>query len=383
MSSKNAGKQLNPADILRRVVIKLGTRTVVGDENEFCLARLRPVARSIATFMSERRQIVLVSSGAVGLGAAHLGLSRARLRDVVTRQACAAVGQSLLMHSYEQLFRAHGVSIAQVLLTERDFGDRQRYADLRLALERLLKLGVLPILNENDAVSTREIEYLDQSHRVFSDNDLLAALVTSKLEADALVILTHVDGLLRKGINGEEPISKIEAITPELRRLARGPDQNGRGGMVTKLKAAEIAMRTGALAIIANGCKPDTLSRIFSGEQVGTMFVPSARLNGRRRWLTYVAGIQARLVVDDGARDAVLSRKASLLISGVTRIEGTFCPNDVVTIADRAGRVFARGMINCDSNEAGAFLENRQKQQGASSGKTLVLITRNNIVLLD
>src|SRR6266403_323627 len=183
----------------QRVVIKVGTSIVTGTQGAVCVAHMEPLVKSIATVKKVGRQIVLVSSGAVGLGAARLGLHQSRLKDVVVRQACAAVGQSLLMHAYEQLFRVHDVTIAQVLLTEDDFTEWERYSNLRRTMEKLLKLGVLPIVNENDTVSTAELEYVAAGReRVFGDNDRLAALVMSRLESDALVLLTNVDGLLRR-----------------------------------------------------------------------------------------------------------------------------------------------------------------------------------------
>src|SRR5260221_10549891 len=174
----------------RRVVIKLGTNIVTGADGQICIEQVQPIVRSIAALKSAGRQVVLVSSGAVGLGAGRLKLPRARLNDLVVRQACAAVGQNLLMNAYERLFSALNVEIAQVLLTERDFADRRSYQNLRSTMEKLLKLGVLPIANENDTVSTAELEYLsDSAERIFSDNDRLAALLMSKVEGDALILL--------------------------------------------------------------------------------------------------------------------------------------------------------------------------------------------------
>ncbi len=230
----------------RRAVIKLGTGIVTDSDGHFNVAQLEPVARGIAALKKDGRQIVLVSSGAVGLGRGRLGLHRDRLNDMVIRQACAAVGQSLLMHEYEKMFHAFGVDIAQVLLTEGDFVDRTRYSNLRETMEALLKLGVLPIVNENDTVSTAELDYLNirAGERIFSDNDRLAALVMSHVEADALVLLTDVDGLMQLGASGSidaeaKVIPLIEEITPELKALALGPsegrarrhvDQAGSGG---------------------------------------------------------------------------------------------------------------------------------------------------------
>ncbi|HYG79118.1 MAG TPA: glutamate 5-kinase, partial [Pyrinomonadaceae bacterium] len=326
----------------RRVVVKLGTSTVTDDGGEICAERVAPLVRSMAELKSAGRQLVLVSSGAVGLGAGRLGLHRSRLGDLATRQAAAAVGQSLLMHAYEQLFRAHGVPIAQVLLTQDDFKDRRRYVNLRRTMEKLLKLSVLPVVNENDTVSTDELEYLTGGpDRVFGDNDRLAALVMSRLEASALVLLTNVDGLLFRngpggaaGGEGQAVVRLVEEITPELKSVAGGASGGGRGGMLTKLEAADIAMRAGGVAVIANGRRPDILAQIFAGEAVGTTFMSSSRMAGKRRWIAYAAGVRGRLVVNDGARRALLGGKASLLSSGVVRVEEQFEPQSVVAIAD-------------------------------------------------
>lgn len=355
----------------RRVVVKLGT-SVVGGQDE----RLERLTAALAALKHANRQVVLVSSGAVGLGASRLNLSRARLEDVTTRQACAAVGQSLLMHVYERLFRAHDVIPAQILLTESDFKDHRRYLNLRCTLEKLLKLGVLPIVNENDTISTAELEYLPTDGatraRIFSDNDRLAALVMSKLDAEALVLLTDVDGLYANhAAKDKTVISFIGRITPEIKQLAAGPSATGRGGMLTKLEAAEIAMRAGGAAVIANGTATDVIGRIFAGERVGTIFMSDARLTGRKRWLAYAAGVRARIIVNEGAREAILRGKASLLTSGVVRVESPFEPQDVLAIADTEGHEFARGIANFTSREA----------QERTKGR--VLVTRDNIVVLE
>ena len=331
----------------RRAVIKLGTGIVTGMDGQFNVEHLEPVARTIAALKKDGRQVVLVSSGAVGLGRGRLGLHRDRLNDLVMRQACAAVGQSLLMHEYEKLFQAHGIHLAQVLLTEGDFVDRNRYSNLRQTMEALLKLGVLPIVNENDTVSTAELDYLNirAGERIFSDNDRLAALVMSHIEADVLVLLTDVDGLMQLGPSGAKDaavISLVEEISPELKSLALGPSEGGRGGMLTKLDAAEIAMQAGGVAVIANGKKPDTLSRIFDGEPAGTVFLSKTRMAGKRRWIAYAAGVRGRVIVNAGARDALTGGKASLLASGVIRVEGEFEAAEVVSIVDGEGVEFAR-----------------------------------------
>src|SRR5215472_12353487 len=361
----------------KRVIIKVGTSIVTGSEGQLFLERIEPIVRSIAALHASR-QIVLVSSGAVGLGRGWLGLHPSRLKDMATKQACAAVGQSLLMEAYKRLFGAYDVKIAQVLLTEEDFSNWQRYSNLRRTMEKLIGFGVVPIVNENDVVSTAELETVGEGPRsvAFSDNDRLAALVMSGLEADALVLLTNVDGLLtadtlkskRGPAHRRTAIPLISKITPELRALARGPSESGRGGMITKLEAAEIAMNCGGVAVIANGNRPDTLPRIFDGEPEGTVFLPSSRMRGKRRWLAYAAGVRGRIVVDAGAQRAITRGKASLLCSGLVRVEKAFSPMDVVSIANLDGDEFARGIANCASDAAAS---------------TRVLVTRDNIVLLE
>ena len=375
----------------RRAVIKLGTGIVTGSDGQFNVEHLAPVARTIAALKKDGRQIVLVSSGAVGLGRGRLGLHRDRLNDLVMRQACAAVGQSLLMHEYEKLFQAHGVQLAQVLLTEGDFVDRNRYSNLRQTMEALLKLGVLPIVNENDTVSTAEIDYLNirAGERIFSDNDRLAALVMSHIEADVLVLLTDVDGLMQLGPTGTKDaaavIPLVEEISPELKSLALGPSEGGRGGMLTKLDAAEIAMQAGGVAVIANGKRPDTLTRIFDGEPAGTVFLSKTRMAGKRRWIAYAAGVRGRVVVNAGARDALTGGKASLLASGVVRVEGEFEAAEVVSIVDGAGLEFARGISDYSRGDAEGMIGNGSKgpANGRANGRASVLVKRDNIVLMD
>lgn len=388
-SETDQQKRLHAA---RRVVIKLGTGIVTGSDGQFNAEYLEPVARTIARIKKDGRQIVLVSSGAVGLGRGRLGLHRDRLNDLVMRQACAAVGQSLLMHEYEKLFHPHGVHLAQVLLTEGDFVDRNRYSNLRRTMEALLKLGVLPIVNENDTVSTAELDYLNirAGERIFSDNDRLAALVMSHIEADVLVLLTDVDGLMELGqADSKEAVGTliplIEEISPQLRALALGPSEGGRGGMLTKLDAAEIAMQAGGVAVIANGKMPGTLDRIFEGEPTGSVFLSKTRMAGKRRWIAYAAGVRGRVIVNAGARDALTGGKASLLVTGVTGIEGEFDSAEVVSIVDAEGQEFARGISDYSRADAEGMIGNGANGQvgGRAGGRAGVLVKRDNIVLMD
>ena len=388
---KHAGSREKLLRAARRVVVKVGTSTVTAADGKLCAERVKPLVKSIAELMKSGRQVVLVSSGAVGLGRGWIGLHRSRLSDMVTKQACAAVGQSLLMNAYKAMFSVYGVKVAQVLLTEDDFTNWRRYSNLRQTMEKLLGFGVLPIVNENDTVSTAELESVGGETRspVFSDNDRLAALVMSGLEADALVLLTDVEGLLRNVSAGEsqpdgEVISLVEKITPELKSLAAGPSASGRGGMQTKLEAAEIAMSCGGTAVIANGNDGKILDRVFAGEKTGTVFLPSKRMRGKRRWIAYAADVRGRVVVDDGAQRAIAHGKASLLSSGIVRIENHFAPMDVVSIVDLSGREFARGIANCTSKEAEEFAKAKSESAGKGNGaKSQVVFTRDNIVLFE
>jgi glutamate 5-kinase len=373
----------------RRVVVKVGTSIVTAENGDLAAERVDPIVHSISGLMRAGRQVVLVSSGAVGLGRGWLGLHRARLEDLVTKQACAAVGQSLLMEAYKRLFSAWDIKVAQVLLTEDDFSVWRRHSNLQHTIERLWQFGVLPIINENDTVSTAEIESLGPSSRraAFSDNDRLAALVMSGLGADVLVLLTNVDGLLRRKPRKPEAgrpdageaqvVSAVDRITPELLALAAGPSANGRGGMITKLRAAEIAMSCGGMAVIASGSDPGTLDRLFAGDSMGTTFFPAKRIKGKRRWIVFAAGVAGRIVVDAGAQQAMTKKKASLLASGVLRVENQFSAKDVVSITDKEGREFARGIAACSSREAADPAENQ------SSRSSRIVVRRDNIVLLE
>jgi len=371
VAENDARQKLHAA---RRIVIKLGTSTVTDPQGGVSADRVEPVARTVARLMAEGRQVVLVSSGAVGLGRSLLGLHPSRLKDMAVKQACAAAGQSLLMESYKRRFDALGQKVAQVLLTEEDFSNWNRYSNLRRTMEKLLSFGVLPVVNENDTVSTAELESIGRP-AAFSDNDRLAALVMSGMEADALVLVTNVVGFLRKRAGGKhaELVTFVEHITPGIKAEAAGPSQSGRGGMTTKIEAAEIAMSCGGVAAIVSGANGESLQRVFAGECEGTVFAPATRMRGKRRWLAYAAGVRGRVVVDAGAQRAITGGKASLLNSGVVRVEREFSPMDVVSIADLEGREFARGIAACASEERG--------NGGKKAAR--VLFSRENIVVFE
>lgn len=343
----------------RRIVIKLGTAVLMREEGGVALSRFYSFVEAIADLKREGREVLLVSSGAVGLGTQRLGITQ-RPPSLPVKQACAAVGQGRLMSLYSDAFDRLGVTTAQLLLTEEDFSNRRRYLNLRSTITKLLEMGVLPIVNENDTVSTAELEPLDQSSYVrvnFGDNDKLSALVASKIEADLLLMLTDVEGLYTAAPDsapGAQLIRVVDQITPEIERLARGgrTGRTGRGGMKTKLEAAQIATRSGCAAIIAGGKLADVIRCIFAGEELGTLFLPQAGLPGKRRWIAFATSVKAAIIVNEGAARALIERKASLLAAGITEVRGAFERGDVVSILDEQGQEFARGIVNYSSVEA-------------------------------
>lgn len=367
----------------RRVVVKVGTNVVMRDDGAPALGRLYGLIEAVAGERRTGREMVVVSSGAVGLGARRLGLE-GKPKTLAMKQACAAIGQGRLMSVWSEAFEKLGVTAAQVLLTEDDFSSRGRYLALRATLEELLALGAVPVLNENDTVGTAELEAA--TGKVFGDNDKLSALVAAKLGADLLVILSDVDGLHTANParnRGAVRIPVVPEITPGVRALAEGAGARGRGGMATKLEAAAVATASGALAVVASGRRPGVLEEVLSGADVGTLFLPKRSLTGKRRWIAWAALPAGAIRVNDGARAALVSGKASLLPAGVTALEGEFEKGDVVRILDGAGAELARGQVNYSRAEAERLVGRRSGEvRGAPKGYD-ALVTRDNVVLRD
>jgi glutamate 5-kinase len=262
----------------RRIVIKLGTNVIMRDDGRIALGQLYGIVESVARLRQQGREVLLVSSGAVGLGMDRIGLA-ARPSEVSEVQACAAIGQSRLMAIYDDAFDKLGCRIAQVLLTEDDFRDTVRYQNLQRTLASLLSLNVIPVINENDTVSTMELDRPANSperERVFGDNDILSALVMTHVDADLLLLLSDVDGLYDGDPQGEgtKLISLVCEVTDDVRAFARGKNGRGRGGMSTKLEAAKIVTDSQRMAVIANGRTPQVVERVCAGEPLGTLFLP-------------------------------------------------------------------------------------------------------------
>ena len=331
-----------------RIVVKLGTGVLTDSRKQPDPAQLEHLVAQIAAQRKAGREIVLVTSGAVGAGMGALGYER-RPGTLAELQACAAVGQSRLMAIYEKLFARFGLHIAQVLLTHDDLEHHERHLNARNTLVTLLARGVVPVINENDAVSFTEIK--------FGDNDKLSALVASLLPADLLVILTTVDGVIENfGRANPRTLPVIEQIDETVEKLGGGTDsETAVGGMASKIQAAKIVVRSGIPLVIASGRKKDGLSRVIAGEEEGTLFVPKTnRLRGRKRWIAFFHHPKGTLVVDNGAKHALREKGKSLLPPGVARCEGDFAAGDVVRLCDLDGTEFARGIAKFTADEVRA-----------------------------
>jgi glutamate 5-kinase len=370
----------------KRVVVKLGSNLFFNEGGAIALGRIFSFIEDIAASRLGGRQIIVVSSGAVALGADALKM-KSSTASLAQKQALAAVGQSRLMNLYEQGFAKYGLTAAQVLLTEEDFSSRKRYLNLRHTLATLLEIGVIPVINENDTVSTTELEITDRSPS-FGDNDKLSALVMSKLEANVLVLLSDVDGLFtdnpRENANAEF-IPEVSEITPDILAVVGRKSTRGRGGMATKLQAARIAMDSGGMAIIANGLKTGILGRVLNGDNEGTLFVGKmGSLSEKRRWIAFASAVSGRIYINEGALDAITKRNASLLYAGVTRIESEFERGDVVSIVGPNAKEIARGIVNYSSADASKLIGKHSDEIGrlATSKNYDAFITRNNIAFV-
>jgi glutamate 5-kinase len=361
------------------IVIKVGTRSLTKEDGSLDLAEMERLVDDIAKIIQKENKVILVTSGAIASGIAELGV-KPNPKDIVFRQACAATGQSILMFHYREFFRRYGLKVAQVLLTENDLSNRISYIHTCNVLDRLLQIGVVPIINENDVTSVNEIIPVIKGFKVnFSDNDILSVLIAHAVEADLVIILSTVDGLYSKGTEkpGAQLVPVVEKITPELREATEGKSRLGRGGMKTKLEAAEMAMRSGIPLIVANSRRTDVLLDILGGKRVGTYFKPDSKgLPGIKRWIGYGAGVKGQIHVNKGAENAIL-KGASLLAVGIEAVSGQFQVGDVVGLVGPEGNEFARGIVNYTSEEV-----NQIKGMDTSSiKKALGYIRQKEIVI--
>jgi glutamate 5-kinase len=330
------------------IVVKVGTRTLTRPDGSLDESRIEQLATQLHLLMETGRKVVLVSSGAVASGMGRLGLKE-RPRDLAKLQAVAAVGQSYLVQTYDRVFRSLGRQAAQVLLTADDLDERARYLNVRNTLLTLLEFGAVPIINENDTVSTEELQ------TTFGDNDRLAAMVTNLIRAPLLVLLSDVLGLYDgdPSAEGSKLISTVVKIDESIYGLVRDKKTGlSKGGMASKLNAARAATLSGENVIITSGKDFSVLSRIAAGESVGTLFLAQGQaITSWKRWIGFTAQPRGVLVLDEGAREAVERKGRSLLAAGVVDVQGDFTKGDVVAVRDRAGFEFARGLTNYSAAE--------------------------------
>jgi glutamate 5-kinase len=346
----------------KRVVIKIGSSLFYSSKNELDANLVNEITGQISELVKDKKEVILVTSGAIALGMSILKLEQ-RPRELAILQAAAAVGQHELMDIYRKFFKARSLNCGQILLTWDDFDNRRRYLNAKSTVLKLLKLNCIPIINENDTVSTEEIR--------FGDNDRLSALVATMVNADLLVILSDVDGLLDRD---KRVIRVVDEITHEIKALANPTKRKTSvGGMITKIEAAKIAVNSGIPCVIANGRTEDIILSVVKSEGAqGTLFVSKQGLTARERWLAFGTKTKGKVFVDDGAKVALINKK-SLLCVGVTDLEGSFSVGDVVSVRDKQNVEFARGKVGVSSRDL-------DKAKGRRFDKEI--IHRDNIVIL-
>ena len=336
----------------RLVVVKVGTSGITTGKGKLDETEMRKLAAQIAAVHEKGDKIVLVTSGAVAAGIAELGIPP-KPNDIVFQQAAAATGQSVLMAKYRELFKEHGLKVAQILLTAEDLSNRGSYLHTCNVLEMLLKTGVIPIINENDVTSVDELMPLTEGYRVnFSDNDILSVLVANAIRANLVIILSDVDGIYTT--DPQKPDAKVirtvENITAELKGALNGKSKWGRGGIQSKVKAAEIATTCGIPVVVANSRRENVLTDILEGKKVGTYFKPQKCMPSVKRWIAYGASVKGQIFVNEGAKQAILDG-SSLLPVGVDKVVGHFNVGDVVGIVGPNNVEFAKGNPNYNSGE--------------------------------
>ena len=332
----------------KRIVVKVGTSTITYANGKRNFSQIDRLARELSDLQNQGKEMILVSSGAVAVGVDRLGLP-AKPSTIPGKQACAAVGQGVLMHTYEKLFADYGQIVAQVLITRTEAIDRHRYTNCRNTFMTLFQQGVIPIVNENDVVALDELK--------IGDNDNMSALVAGIVDADLVIILSDIDGLYtaNPATHPEATlVHTVPEITPEIEASAGGVGSSrGTGGMATKIQAAKAATNSGIQLVIASGTEKNAIPRILQGEEIGTLFVSREnRLQFRKRWLAFGAKIQGSIVVDDGCAKAI--RKAggcSILPAGICQVMGDFQTGSTVSVIDKEGHELARGLVHYTSSE--------------------------------
>jgi glutamate 5-kinase len=368
----------------RLIVVKVGTNGIT-TEGKLDEKEMENLASQIAAATKKGEKIILVTSGAVAAGIAELEIPP-KPKDVAFQQAAAATGQSVLMAKYRELFKKFDLKVAQILLTAEDLSNRASYVHTCDVLGLLLKIGVVPIINENDVVSVDELMRTEGYKVNFSDNDILSVLVAGAACADLVIILSDVEGLYTSDPSqpGAELVKTVDAITADLKNSLNGKSKLGRGGIQSKIKAAEIATSCGIPVVIANSRRKNVILDILAGKDVGTYFKPQSRMSAVKRWIAYGAAVKGQIHVNEGAKKAILDG-SSLLPVGVVRVVGSFSVGDVVSIVDELGVEFAKGNPNFSSAELNLIkgLQVTEVHEKLGAGKSKDVVEHRNIHQLE
>ncbi len=369
----------------RLIVVKVGTNGITTSKGELDEKEMQNLACQIAQATKQGDKIVLVTSGAVAAGIAELGITP-KPKDVAFQQVAAATGQSVLMAKYRKLFAEYDLKVAQILLTAEDLSNRKSYVHTCDVLAQLLKIGVVPIINENDVTSVAELKQTKGYKVNFSDNDILSVLVAGAICADLVIILSDVEGLYTADPSepGAELIKTVESITPELKNTLKGKSKRGRGGIQSKIKAAEIATSCGIPVVISNSRRENVIADVLAGKELGTYFKPQSRMPAVKRWIAYGAAVKGSIQVNEGAKNAIL-QGSSLLAVGVTKVVGVFDVGDVVSLEDEKQHEFARGNPNFNSNQLNQIkgLQVSEVLERLGADKPKEVIEHRNIHLIE
>lgn len=372
--------RLNRIKTIKRIVIKVGTSTITHSNGLLNLNQMDSLVRQIADLHNQGYEVILVSSGSIGAGIGKLGL-KTRPKTIPEKQVAAAVGQGILIHMYEKLFSEYSKIVAQMLITKDDIHHRTRFLHMRNAFFSLLEQGVVPIVNENDAIAVDEIK--------LGDNDTLSAIVASISEADLLILLSDIEGLCEADprLHPEAPmIHTVPEITPHIENLAGGAGSSlGTGGMITKINAAKIATASGTAMVIVNGSRPGVISEIIRGDDVGTWFQEKQHpLQARKHWIAFGSTPSGVLVIDDGASKALVLGQKSLLPSGIIEAKEGFREGQIVSVVNREGRELARGVSNYSAADVDMIKGLKTSEIMRKLGYKAYdeVIHRNNLVVL-
>ncbi len=365
----------------QRIVVKVGTSTLTHETGKLNLYRMEKLVRELVDLMNQGKEVLLVTSGAVGAGLDRMGLKK-KPAAMPDKQALAAIGQGILMHIYEKLFAEYGQTAAQILLTKENSVRHRQYSNSRNALLALLRMGAIPVINENDAVAVDELK--------IGDNDTLSATVATIVDADVLIILSDIEGLYTANPQMDQDarlLYEVAEITPEIEKIAGGAGSRlGTGGMYTKIQAAKIAVNAGVTMVIASGAKEGVLRDIMAGKEIGTLFpARESHLKVRKSWLAFGKRIDGDLIVDAGCERAMLEHGSSLLAAGIVAAEGEFKAGNTVRVLSLSQREIARGIVNYDAKALQKILGRQTNEFSRLLKKDEIheeVIHRDNMVLM-